>query len=748
MTIPMNFIYAREEHNLHWKYFPQPYFRRKFKVRSGLVAASLTIGALGYYEVHLNGENITRGELASYRSNPDHYIYFDYYDITDQLKSGDNILASVLGNGMQNTIAKIWGGWDFPWRSSAALSFNIELKYSDGTVERVISDENTLWSDSPITFNDYYFGEHYDARLEQSGWDTLDFDDSSWQAAKRRLPTRGEARICEAPPVRFFEERKPVSITEHKGGYIYDFGLNGAGVCRLHINGTPGQKIITKHFEVMVDDAPYYENISYKGPGRAHEDEYICAGGEVTHTPRFTYHGFRYVYVKGITPEQATPELLTYLVIHSDVPMRGSFKCDNETINKIQEITVRSALSNLVHIPTDSPHREKNGWTADAALSAEQMLFNLTPEKLWKEWIRNVYRSMNADGMIPGIIPTSDWGYEEFNGPCWDCVLVYLPYYAYMYRGDIDMLRESATPLMRYINYLYTIIREDELIEAPGGLGDWAQVGRSSGRAFKTPVVVTDSIISMDIANKAAQIFDVLGMGEQAEFARKLEKRLLKGIRANLIAYETGMIVGNTQTSQSLAIYYGIVEGDEKQKVLDHLLELIEKDNEHFNVGVIGGRVLFRVLCDNGYADLAFKMIVRPDFPSYGNLIERGATTLWEFFDPVGGKIDSLNHHFWGHISAFFYQYLAGIRVNPTFTDINNVDIKPVFVTGLNHVAAEHELVQGKLSVEIKLEGDSGSLCITSPESVYGNIILPDGWSFDEGVGTLPLKSGNYNITK
>ncbi|MBQ4562452.1 MAG: family 78 glycoside hydrolase catalytic domain [Clostridia bacterium] len=748
MTIPMNFIYGREEHNLHWKYIPQPYFRRKFKVRSGLVAASLTIGALGYYEVHLNGENITRGELASYRANPDHYIYFDYYDITDTLKKGDNILASVLGNGMQNTVVKIWGGWNFPWRSSAALSFNIELKYSDGTVERVISDENTLWADSPITFNDYYFGEHYDARLEQPGWDTLDFDDSSWQKANPRLPTRGEARICEAPPVLKYEERKPVSITEYKGGYIYDFGLNGAGLTRLHINGTPGQKVTTKHFEVMVDGAPYYDNICYKGCERMQEDEYICAGGEATHMPKFTYHGFRYVYVTGITPEQATPELLTYVVMHSDVPMRGSFKCDNETINKIQEMTVRSDLSNLIHIPTDSPHRERNGWTADAALSAEQMLFNLTPEKLWKEWIRNVYRSMNGDGMIPGIIPTADWGYEDFNGPCWDCVLVYIPYYAYMYRGDIDMLRESAAPLMRYIHYLYSIIREDELIEAPGGLGDWAQVGRPSGRAFKTPVVVTDSILSVDIADKAAQIFDVLGMSEQAEFARGLIKRLLKGIKFNLIDHEKGMIVGNTQTSQALALYYGIVEGEEKQKVLDHLLELIEKDNEHFNVGVIGGRVLFRVLCDNGYADLAFKMIVRPDFPSYGNLVERGATTLWEFFDPVGGKIDSLNHHFWGHISAFFYQYFAGIRVNPNFTDISNVDIKPVFAEGLNHVTAEHELLQGKLSVEIAREGECGTITITCPDSVHGEIKLPSGWCFEDGADTTPLKSGSYKFVK
>lgn len=750
MTIPMNFIYAREEYNLHWRYIPQPYFRRKFNVRSGLVAATLTIGALGYYEVHLNGDNITRGELASYRANPDHFIYFDYYDIKDSLNVGENILAAVLGNGLQNTVVRIWGGLRFPWRSSPAVSFTLELKYSDGSEETIISDENTLWADSPITFNDYYFGEYYDARLEKKGWDTLDFDDSTWQKSSSRVPTRGEARICESEPVRVCEEWKPVSVTEYKGGYIYDFGSNGAGVCRLKINGKEGQKIVMEHFETMVEGAPYFKNLRYNGCERAQIDEYICAGGEAEHTPKFTYHGFRYVYVTGITKEQATPELLTYQVMHTDFPMRGRFECDNEIINKIQAAAVRSDLSNLIHIPTDSPHREKNGWTADAALSAEQMLFNMGPENLWREWMRSVYRSMNPDGMIPGIVPTADWGYEDYNGPCWDCVIVEIPYYAYKYRGDKQMIREAATPLLRYINYLYTLLREDDLIQAPGGLGDWAQTGRSSGRAFKTPVIVTDSIISMDIARKAAFIFNELGMNEQAEFALKLVKRLRAAMRRNFFDFSTGYVNGDTQTSCAMAIFYGLLETEEeKQKVLDYLLNLIvNKDKEHFNVGVLGNKVLFRVLCDNGYADLAYKMVVRTDFPAFGNLIARGATSLWEFHDPEGGKIDSLNHHFWGDISAWFYQYLAGIRVNPTVKDITHVDIVPVFPEGLYKVNCEHELVQGKIQVTIDRTDLEGSIDIVSPEAVHGEIRLPAGWSFADGESVKALNTGKYDIKK
>ena len=747
MNIPMNFIAARQEFNTPDKYIPQPCFRRKFEVRKGLVSAELLIGALGFYEVHINSKDITKGVLASYRANPDHYIYFDRYDITDELKEGTNVLASLLGNGTQNTVIRIWGGLRFPWRSAPALSFNITLKYEDGTEETVISDQNTLCDDSPITFNDFHFGEHYDARLEQKGWDTADFDDSAWKPSVPRLPTRGEARLCEAEPVRIHKEIKPVSITEFEDGYIYDFGVNEAGLCRLHINGTPGQRVVTSHFEIMVDGKPYYKNIRYDGCERAQEDEYICAGGEATHLPRFMYHGFRYVYVTGITPEQATPELLTYLTIHSDVRMRGSFECDDEMINKINELCIRSSLCNLQYVITDSPHREKNGWTADAALSAEQMLYNMEPENTWREWLRGVYKSMKDDGMIPGIIPTADWGYEDFNGPCWDCVLVYLPYWAYQYRKDTKVLKEAATPIFRYINYLYTLIDKNNLIEAPGGLGDWAQVGRSSGRAFKTPCIFTDSVISFDICCKAAFIFDVLGMKENAEYARKLEKRLYEGIRANLIDFNTGIVCGNTQTSQAMTIFYGLVHGEEKRKVLDHLLYLItEKDNEHMNVGVLGGKVLFRVLCEHGHHELAYRMIVRTDFPSFGNLVARGATTLWEFFDAEGAKIDSLNHHFWSDISAWFYRYLAGLNINPTALDIDNVNIEPVFIDEIKHIKAEHILPAGKISIELRREEYRVYMTVECPDSVHGQVKIPYGWRFKDNTRVDELHSGEYVI--
>ena len=253
----------------------------------------------------------------------------------------------------------------------------------------------------------------------------------------------------------------------------------------------------------------------------------------------------------------------------------------------------------------------------------------------------------------------------------------------------------------------------------------------------------------MDIAQKSAFIFDELGMPEHAEFARKIEKRLYDGIRANLIDFETGIVRGDTQTAQAMALYYGLVDGEDKKKVLEYLLTHIGWEKEHMNVGVHGGKVLFRVLCDNGYTDLAFKMITRPDYPSYGNWIARGATTLWEFFDAEGnGKIDSLNHHFWGDVSAWFYRYLAGMDINPTARDVDHVNIAPIFVEGVNHVNAEHLLPAGMLSVEIKREAESAVINISCPEALHGEIRLPDGWKFENGQNTASLASGCFKIVK
>lgn len=748
MDFPLNFIKAGDKFTTIEEHVPAPYFRRTFTADKEAASAELIITGLGYYELYVNGKKITKGPLAPYRSNIDDYIYYDSYDIASELSVGKNVIGIMLGNGIRNAPgAYIWDFEKARFRGAPITAFSLTVKYKDGSGETVVSDADTLTAPSPVIFDDLHFGEYYDARLEIPGWNMPDFDDSGWSRAVPAEPPRGEARLCGADPITVRSVIKPVSVTKYTDdSYIYDFGVNTAGLCRLRINGTEGQKVLMRYFETFVDGEPYFRNNRFDPDDRFQEDEYYCSGkGTEEYTPHFTYHGFRYVLVSGITAEQANSELLTYLEMSSDIKKTGDFRCSDGTVNKIQEATVRSDTSNFFYFPTDCPQREKNGWTADASLSAEQVLLNLSPEKSYKEWMRNIYKALNDRGQLPGIIPTGGWGYHWGNGPAWDNVIVYIPYYTYKYCGDRQMLEELAAPLMRYLNYLFTRLDGKGLIAI--GLGDWCQVGLIEDQ-FKTPLVVTDTILTCDIAEKAAFIYGELGMEAQKRFALSLAERTRDAFRGNLIDKASLTVEGGTQTGQAMALFYGMFTDEEKARALDVLVKYIHEADDHFDTGVLGGKVIYRVLAENGYVDLAYKMITRPDYPSYGNWIARGATTLWEAFYPENGRILSLNHHFWGDVSAWFYIYLAGMKINPTCRDTTEVDIKPCFAEALSEVSAYHDMPDGKISVSWNRNGGKITLAIEAAEKLHGKIGLPAGYAFEDGDTEKELKSGNYTVIR
>ena len=747
MDLPLNFIKATEDYTTLERHVPAPYFRRSFDLDKIPENASLLITGLGYYEVYINGENITKGYLAPYRSNIDDYVYYDKYDIREKLKTGKNTLGIILGNGIKNAPgAFIWDFEKARFRGAPETAFSIKLDYGCEEKQLIVSDNETLTAPSPIIFDDLHFGEYYDARLELPGWNLPEFDDSAWKPALKAEIPRGETKLCKADPIKVIRTLKPVSVTECDGSYIYDFGVNTAGLCTLKIKGEAGQKILLRYFETLVDGKPYFDNNRFHHEDRYQEDEYYLSGkGEEEYTPHFTYHGFRYVLVTGITAEQATEDLLTYLEMSSLSETAGMFTCSCEVINKIEEATVRSDTSNFYYFPTDCPQREKNGWTADASLSAEQLLLNLRPEKSYKEWMRNIYKALKDNGQLPGIVPTGGWGYHWGNGPAWDNVIINLPYYTYIYRGDTEMLKELSIPLMRYLNYLFSRLDKKGLIAI--GLGDWCPPGLRED-AYETPLVVTDTILTFDIAQKAAFVYDVLGEEPQKQFALALSDKVKKAFRDNLLDKESGAVKGNTQTGQAMAIFYGMLEKDEKPKAFELLLKYIDEADGHFNTGVLGGKVIYRVLAENGKIDLAYNMIVRPDFPSYGNWIKRGATTLWEAFHPENGRILSLNHHFWGDVSAWFYIYLAGLRVNPTGRDTANIDIRPLFPEKLDSVDAYHDTPHGRIAVKWVKNGGEITLEIEAADKLHGIIAAPDGYKFVGGETEKTLKTGKYIIVK
>ena len=738
-----HFIKATEEFNTFEKNVPAPYFRRTFTVNKN-TDAKITIAVCGFYELFLNGKKITRGFLSPYISNTNDYIYYDEYEVS--LLEGENTLGILLGNGYQNNP----GGavWDFDkadFRSAPTFALSV----TDGDKVILTSDDSFKTAPSPILSDDYRFGEYYDANCEIVGWCESSFDDSSWKNALPAVPPRGELRLADISPITKECEIKPVSITPYKDSFIYDFGVSNAGICRLSINGEKGQKIDMRFADSLLDDGDlniaqiWFRYDSWeRDKDIVHKDTYICKGedGE-SYEPSFTYHGFRYVKVSGITPEQATEGLLTYLVYHTGLTSLGDFSCSDPIANTLQELTRRSIKSNFHHFPTDCPQREKNGWTADAALSSEAALLNFDPERNYREWMRNICKAQNEQGALPGIVPTSGWGFHWGNGPAWDSVLTYLPYFVYIYRGETDMIKESAESFIRYLKYLRTRVDNDGLLSI--GLGDWCHIGITTPQA---PLIVTDSIITMDIANKMSVMFDAIGDKESAYFAKSEAQKYRASIREKLISYDDMTVFGSCQSSQAMALFYGVFDESEKNAAFEKLLSMIHSADDHMDVGVLGGRVIFHVLSDFGYSDLAYKMITREDFPSYGNWLIRGATTLWENFDKNG--VASMNHHFWGDISAWFIKRIAGVRVNPSLHKANEVIIAPAFINALESASAYHITPFGKVSSEWKRDGENLTLTIEIPEKISASLILEEGYRLENGNSSQTVAGGSYRITR
>ncbi|MCR5485355.1 MAG: glycoside hydrolase family 78 protein [Clostridiales bacterium] len=774
MDLPLGFIYAGPEYSTYEKFVNAPYIRRGFELKSAPEKAEVLICGLGFYKLFINGKDITKGALAPYISSPDDIIYYDRYDVAPLLKKGENVIGFILGNGMQNAPGGLI--WDFDkarFRGAPRVAASLTAEFKDGEEFFLETDESFKTYPSPIYFDDLRSGTFYDARSEIDGWCEKGFDDSAWKNAVVCEKPRGEARLCDADPIVVAKELKPVKISRatlaefpekkvftdmnkqydpsNNSGWLYDFGVNAAGVFKLHINGKKGQTLEFQFCEYIdANGNPTYRNIHFYPKGHSQRDIYICRGGEETYVPDFTYHGYRYCVVMGLDDDQATEGLLTYLVMNSDIDNdRAAFECSDKISNAIYDCTQRSDLANFYYFPTDCPHREKNGWTGDASMSSEHMLLTLSPERSYLEWLRNIRKAQREDGSLPGIIPTGGWGYEWGNGPTWDSVLTWLPYFTYKYRGDTEILKENADSIFRYLNYISQKRSDDGLIAI--GLGDWVPVGRSAG-AYKSPLVVTDTLVSMSICKYASKIFDVLGLKLQKAFADSLYDEFRTAARKRFIGRDGVTVLGRCQTSQAAGIYFDLFDDSEKPAAFKLLLDLIDEANDFVDVGMIGFRVLFRVLCDFGEAEKAYKLITRPEYPSYGEWIHRGATSLYEAFWAPDDEPDSMNHHFLGDIKYFYISDVVGIKVNPFCDDPSEINICPAFISQLDYAAAHYDSVAGRVEVRWERQSDGVMLKINAASDAHGVIEAPAGYKFVSDkeryndVYVLPLESGEYKL--
>lgn len=767
MKFSDKFIKANDKMSSMFDFFPAPYFRKNFQLKSKPQKAEITVCGLGLYELYINGTNITKGALAPYVSNPEDVLYYDSYDISDLLREGENVVGVLLGNGFRNPYgAFAWDGMDKA-KHRGPVTFALCLEADDEII--LESDESFKTHPSPIQYDDMRMGYCYDSRLEIPGWDEAGFDDSKWVNSRLEKTPNGIKRLCDVEPIVVEKEIKAIDFrhydrlpfAHYKWGevgapiedsyrddvYVYDFGINTAGVTKLKINGKPGQKIKIRHAEETVRDEFSINTTAfqrgelnsrlYREYGQV--DVFICKGGEEEFIPKFKYDGFRYAYIEGLEPEQATADAVTYLVMHSDVKKRASFSCSDEVLNKLYECTINSDYSNLFYYPTDCPHREKHGWTGDGWLSSEQLLLNFATEKSLREWLFNIKLAQREDGAIPAIIPTNGWGFEWGNGAFFDSICVQLPYYLYKYTGDKEIVTENTNMIMKYLGYASSMRNEDGL--AAYGLGDWADPFENERGCIASPLEFVSSVAIYDIANKAAFLFGQAGLEGESVFAAKLAAEMKESIRHSLIDLDTMTVKGDCQTSQTLGIVKGLFNDDEIEKAQKRLVEIIHRDGDINACGVYGERFLFYALADMGECELAYKIITSKNHTCYGYWIENGATSLWERWKKVDDITadNSKNHHFHGHISAWFIQKLAGLNPNPNADDISYFEISPNFISALENAEAHYDSKFGRVSVSWKRTEEGINLSVTAPKGTKGDIKAENkiiaSWSADDGCG-------------
>lgn len=747
-----------------------PYFRKEFEMEFVPESAELTICGLGFYELWLNGEKITKGPLAPYISNPDDICYYDRYDLTDRLRTGKNTLGFLLGNGFRNP----FGGfvWDFdkaPHRGPVCLAFAFEASCKEKALY-FEADETLRTHPSPLTFDDIRMGCRYDARLEILGWNTPEYVADHWDRARPCLkPPRGMPKLCTAEPITVREERLPVDVRFYeelpfmyedtaphakpyeesirKKVYVFDFGVNEAGVTKLKIHGRPGQKITIRHAEHLIDEKFAINTISFNRDdtrdlymGYAQVDEYICRGGNEEFVPLFKYDGFRYAYVEGIEKDQITPDVLTFMVESSAVKPRAEFECSCEALNRLQACVRRSDLSNLFYLPTDCPHREKNGWTGDINVSAEHHLLNLRSYATLREWLVNVAAAQRDSGELPGIVPTGGWGFEWGNGPSWDAVCAVLPYNLYRFDGDISVVYDVADMIVRYISFAESRLNEKGLADT--GLGDWCDPFASETGNIAAPLEVTSTLSLYDMAVKAMHLFREAGLPHKLAVAETFAHKLKAAFRKHLVRFPECIVRGDCQTSQAFALDVGIFEESELQRARKQLVEIIHRDGDINTCGVFGMRHIYHALTEAGEINLAYDLVLNKSRTCYGYWLANGMTSMWEsFVARDSAYVDSRNHHFFGDVSSWMIQDIVGLRPNPTATDITSFEVCPHFPKKLENAEATYDSVCGRLYVKWEKTGDNSySITLEIPNGCKARLRLADGYVLPDGRNTIPVE--------
>ncbi|MDA3823892.1 MAG: glycoside hydrolase family 78 protein [Bacteroidales bacterium] len=659
--------------------------RNEIKIQKKIKLAKAYVTGLGSYQFFLNGKKVSDNLLTPGWTDYPTRIIYQVYDLTDQLLKGTNTTGLMLGN--------VWYSSGLGWQGGSSYSngplmglLQLEIEYTDGSREAIISDDSWKWHFSPITENTLYHGEHYDARLELDGWMENGFDDSNWDQADVFDAQKGILSAHTSPMIKITREIAPVSVKKlENNSFVFDMGLNMTGGIRLNVEGDEGSEIVMKFAELLHEDGSVaQENLR----SAIATDKYILRGdGPESWEPAFTYHGFRYVEISGL-PNEPDSKTVIGLNYHNAAKETGSFSCSNKLINTIQTNIQNGQRSNMFSVPTDCPQRdERLGWMGDAQVFAATSCYNMDMSGFYAKWVRDISDSQNEEGWVtdvnPAIVVTGP------AKPAWGDAFIIVPWEMYRFYNDTRILEKFYDDYKAWVEYMRTNAEPDGLYiydaDGWGGYADWIAVVESPQQPISAAYYYFSTKLLAkfaDILNYTDDKVEYTALASEIETA--FQKRYFSEIPSN---YE-----GGTQTAMLLPMNFGLTPEDQMEKVAANLLADVEAKGKHPSTGFLGTKYLLPTLSNCGYHDVAYETVISEEYPSWGYMAVNGATSMWELWNSDTEKpegMNSRNHFALGSIGEWFYSHLAGIRIDDANPGFKHSIIAPMPADGLDWAKAE-----------------------------------------------------------
>lgn len=694
-------------------------YLKNFRCAAKAEKAILKITALGVYEAKLNGERVGDFILAPGWTSYLNRLQVQSYDVTNLLKT-ENSLEVTVGQGWR-AIANKRDGSDFLGYRDTALIAELTIVYADGTAESIVTDSSWTARESKLRYTNIYDGDIYDATFKAGSARHCICVDLKKDML---IPQEGE-KIVE-------HERMPALqiIKTPAGETVIDFGQNMTGYVEFRIKGTPSAQATISHGETLDCDGNFY-NANYRSADA--RIKFVCDGEEQTYKSALTFFGFRYIRLEN-WPDEVKKENFTAVVVHSDIRRTGYFECSDETVNKLFKNIIWGQKSNFLDVPTDCPQRdERLGWTGDAQVFVRTASLNFDVERFFKKWLRDLAADQGRDGCVPHVVPNI---FDDMGGSsAWSDAAVICPWEIYRTYGDKAVLEEQFDSMKAWIDWMR---ERSENGKRSGGshFGDWLGLdspeGSYKGATPEELIATAYYKYSTELFIKAAH-----ALGRDVAEYENIPAEAAKAFRREYM--ENGRVKNATQTACVLALYFDIT--DDRAATVGQLNELIERAG-HLETGFVGTPYLLHALSDNGYAETAYDLLLRREYPSWLYPISKGATTVWEHWDGIkpdgtmwSTDMNSFNHYAYGAVADWMYGAAAGINSDPDRPGFEHIIFHPVTDRRLDFVKASIDTRRGTVASEWRRENGRIKYIFTVPEGCGASVII-GGEKHEVGAGT------------